>query len=237
MPAVNFEHFGGQHSESAALKNLLAHAGVATPLGGPFGEALCFAVAGGIGAGYSFCPSVIKHGCGSGVAIVGRHRIYATGASWYQDFFDRLGIRTQVTESAGTGKAYRNLLAELEAGRPAVVWCSGMYLPFLGRPVAHTGLCMHTFVVHAVDEPTGFAHSSDCAAGPVTLTLAELEKARNGVCSHKNRTLTFDPPRSLTPETLRSALRAGLKACVQELTAGKMKTYSLPGLEMLAKAL
>src|SRR5262249_31648748 len=58
MRVENYAHFGGKHGESAALKNLLTHAGVRNPVtGAPFTEALCFGIAGGIGAGYSFCPS------------------------------------------------------------------------------------------------------------------------------------------------------------------------------------
>src|SRR5262249_20343307 len=116
MIAVNgYDHFGGKHGEAAALKNLLAFAGARNPVTGkPFSEALCFGSAGGIGAGYSFCPSVPAHGCGSGVAVVGRHKSYATDATWYQGFFDRLGAVSRITETTGTVKAHQNLLAELQ---------------------------------------------------------------------------------------------------------------------------
>src|SRR5437763_16888635 len=113
MISVNgYAHIGGIHGESAALKNLLAFDGIA------LSEPLCFAIAGGIGAGYSFCPSVVRHGSGSGVTIIGRHKTYVTGAGWYQDFFDRLGVRTRITETTAVKKAYQNLLDELQAGRP-----------------------------------------------------------------------------------------------------------------------
>jgi hypothetical protein len=231
-----YAHFGGKHAESAALKNLLAFAGVVNlQTNKPFSEALCFGIAGGIGAGYSFCPSVPRNGLGSGVWIAGRHKSYATNAVWYQGFFDRIGAVSRITETSGKGKAYQNLLAELNEGRPVVVWCSRARLPFLSNPVDSGDLWMHTFVVHAVDEKKGLAHGADRAATKVTLTLGELAEARNGICSHKNRTLTFQPPRAVPIERLRSAVRAGLKACVQELLDGKMKTFSLPGLEIWAK--
>ncbi len=239
MVAVNgYAHFGGKHGESAAIKNLLGFAGVTNPqTGGPFSEALCFGIAGGIGAGYSWCPSVVRHGTGSGVSVVGRHKSYATDAAWYQDFFDRIGAATRITETAAKGKAFQNLLGELEAGRPAVVWCSRPHLPFLPPPHNGAGLWMHSFVVYAVDEAAGVARGGDCAPTKVTLTLDELAEARNGVCSHKNRTLTFAAPRALTRETLRSAVHEGIRACAAELTEGRMKTFSLPGLEMWAKTI
>jgi hypothetical protein len=229
MIAVNgYAHFGGIHGESAALKNLLAFAGVS------LSEALCFGIAGGIGAGYSFCPSVVRHGTGSGVSIVGRHKVYVTGAGWYQDFFDRVGISTRITETTAVKKAYQNLTAELEAGRPTVVWCSRAHLPFLGsvEPIA---LWMHSFIVYAADEDRGIAYGSDIAPTRVSLTLDELAAARNGVCSHKNRTLTIDPPKAISADVLRSGLRAGLQAGAKEMLDGKMQTFSLPGLEIWAK--
>ncbi|MBI1914897.1 MAG: DUF4872 domain-containing protein [Planctomycetes bacterium] len=231
-----YAHFGGKHGASAAIKNLLAFAGVDNPqTGKPFSEALCFGIAGGIGAGYSFCPSVPRYGCGSGVWIVGRHKSYATNASWYQDFFDRIGAVSRITETSGKGKAFQNLLAELKDGRPVVVWCSRARLPFLGNPVESVDLWGHTFVVYAVDEAKGVAYGADRAATKVTLTLDELAEARNGICSYKNRTLTFHPPKAVSIETLRSAVRAGVKACAQELLDGKIKTFSLPGLEIWSK--
>ena len=73
MPTTATKITGGQHTESAAIRTLLAHAGVANPLTGePLSEVLCFGIAGGIGAGYSFCPSIPRGGIGSGVTIVGR---------------------------------------------------------------------------------------------------------------------------------------------------------------------
>src|SRR5438105_3132488 len=122
MRVEGYVHAGGRHTASVALRNLLTHAGAVAPhTGAPLSEPLCFGLAGGIGAGYSFCPSVVRYGGGSGVWIVGRHKVYATGADWYQGACDRLGVKTRVTETAGRpasgypGKAYQNLVAELDA--------------------------------------------------------------------------------------------------------------------------
>jgi hypothetical protein len=141
MQVGGYAHFGGRHGESAAIKNLLAFAGVGNPVTGePMSEALCFGIAGGIGAGYSFCPSVPRYGCASGVSVIGRYKSYATDATWYQGFFDRIGAATRITETGGKGKAYQNLVSELEGGRPVVVWCSRARLPFLNGPAASCDL-------------------------------------------------------------------------------------------------
>jgi len=236
MQVDGYAHFGGRHGESAAIKNLLAFAGVRNPATGePFSEALCFGIAGGIGAGYSFCPSVPRYGGGSGVSVVGRYKAYATDATWYQGFFDRIGATTRITETSGKGKAYQNLVAELEAGRPVVVWCSRDRLPFLAGPATACDLSMHSFVVYGIDEQTGLAYGADRAPGHVTLSLDDLAEARSGICSHKNRTLTFERPRELTTAVLEAAVRDGVRACAGELIDGKMKTFSLPGLEIWAR--
>src|SRR5437016_5382336 len=102
MSVKGFSYFGGRHGESAALNNLMTFHGVKNPVSGqPMSEALCFGIAGGIGAGLSFCPSVVRYGGGSGIAVVGRHKIYATGATWYQGFADRLGLKTQSVDGEG----------------------------------------------------------------------------------------------------------------------------------------
>lgn len=237
MPTVPYSWFGGRHGEAASLRGLLAHAGVKHPAScEPLSESLCFGIAGGIAAGYSFCPSVIRYGCGSGVSIVGRHFSYATSGAWYQGACDRLGLKTRITETAAPKKAHQNLVNELSAGRPAAVWCARSMLPFMHDIETSCGIWMHSFVVYGVDADKGEAYGSDRAPTPLTIPLADLAAARAGVCSHKNRTLTIDPPANpLSVATLRAAVQSGIRVCAGELIQGRMKTFSLPGLETLAK--
>lgn len=237
MLKVPFNWFGGRHGESTALRGLLAHAGVKNPASGePLSEPLCFGIAGGIGAGYSFCPSVIRYGNGSGVSIVGRYFTYATSGAWYEGACERLGIKTRITETASQKKAYQNLVDELAAGRPSAVWCGRTMLPFLHDIETSCGMWMHSFVVFGVDADKGEAYGSDRAPTPLTISLDDLARARAAVCSHKNRTLTVEPPaRPISAATLKAAIQNGIRACTGEMLAGKMKTFSLPGLETLAR--
>lgn len=231
-----YQHFGGRHGESAAIRNVLAFLGVVNPqTKKPLTEAMCFGIAGGIGAGYSFCPSIVRHGMGSGVSIIGRHKIYATDAAWYQDFADRVGFTLRTTETAAQGKAFANLQRELADGRPTIVYCSRMGLPFLDRLCEGSNMWMHSFVLYGLDEASGVAYGGDRAPTKVTISLTDLANARAGVCSHKNRTVTFDPPKSLSLTTLQKGVRAGIRACMQELLVGRMKTFSLPGLLQWSK--
>src|SRR5436190_24397958 len=95
---------------------------------------------------------------------------------------------------------------------------------------------MHSFVVHGIDTDKGEAYGADRAATSVTISLDDLAAARAGVCSHKNRTVTIEPSgKPLSAATLKAAIQCGIRATGGELLKGKMKTFSLPGLESLAK--
>ncbi len=62
MRVANYTHFGGIHFETANLRNLMAWSATANPLTGqPFTEAECLGIAGGIAAGYQWCPSLPGH--------------------------------------------------------------------------------------------------------------------------------------------------------------------------------
>jgi hypothetical protein len=234
MLVASYQHFGGKHWETAAIKNTLAHAGVRAPhTGAPFSEALCLGIAGGIGAGYSFCPSYVGQGYGGGITIIGRTLSYATDAAFYEGFFKRIGARTQITESSGAKAAYKSLRDALAAGKPVIVWCARFMLPYYGFDL-HNG-SMYSLVVYGVDEGEGVAYLADRAATSLTISLDDLEKARARICSHKNRTLTFDAPGKLNAVTLKDAVLEGVRACVQSLTKPKIKTFSLDGLEEWSK--
>ncbi len=261
LGVTNYQQFGGRHWDTAAMKNLMAHAGVTAPhTGQPLSEAMCLGIAGGIGAGYSFCPSIPKYDMqfgdqlagrplqcedneeyfsrlysrGSGLSVVGRYRVYTTGADYYQGFFDRLGVKTIVAESGGVKAALRNLSEVLASHQPAVVWCAPMRNSFLGW----TGTCgMYSMVVHGMDEEKGEAYIGDRAPTSLTIPLEELAWLRNKVCSHKNRLLTVEPPRKLTAAVCKNAVLDGIKACVDEMFRPKMKTYGLPGLMEWSKAI
>src|SRR6185503_7226154 len=165
-----------------------------------------------------------------------RYFSYATSGVWYQGACERLGVKTRITETAAKKKAYHNLVDELSAGRPAAVWCARSMLPFMHDIETSSGLWMHSFVVYGLDADKGEAYGADRAPTSVTISLDDLAAARAGVCSHKNRTLSIEPSaKSLSATTLKAAIQSGIRAGVNELICGKMKTYSLPGFEILAK--
>lgn len=232
LAVPGYAHFGGHHGETAAMRNTLAHAGVTAPhTGAPLSEPMCLGIAGGIGAGYSFCPSIPGWGTGTGISVVGRYRVFTTSADYYDGFFSRLGIKTLVKETTGEKGAAKNLRDGLLAGKPVIVWSGPP--PFSSNPSCG----MYTMVVHAIDEARGVALIADLAPDSIPLPLAELAELRAKVCSHKNRSLTFDAPKKLSAAMLSAAVLAGIKACVDELKTPRIKTYGLPGLEEWANVI
>lgn len=228
MLVDKFASFGGAHAETAAMKNLLAHAGVVSPLtGAPLSEAMCLGIAGGIAAGYSFCPSVPEDNAGSGVSVVGRYKAYATGPDYYQGFFSKLKISTHILETTSERTAYRNLLETLQSGHPAVVWSAPMLLSYNAHPCTSG---MYSCIVYGVDSDREVALVSDRAPNAWEVDLETLAAARKKVCSHKNRLLYIGTPSYLSVELLRSAVIAGVQECVRDLMVPKIKTYNLPGL-------
>lgn len=229
MILKDYRQFGGVHWESAAIQHLCAYHDVTAPhTGKPPSEALCFGVAGGIGIGYSFCPSVPGHNTGSGVSIVGRHKMYSTAGVFVRDAFDRLGLRTDVRETGGLKAADKNLTESLEAGKPVIVWCGPLRETF-----RHDWTCVlwvYLTVVYGVDPDNDVALLADCAPTPLEISLGDLAERRNRVCSLKNRSLTLESPKPIAAAQLKSAVRAGLKACADELLKPRMKTFGFPGL-------
>jgi hypothetical protein len=238
MTKTKWQPIGGEHAESMNWVNLLDYHQIVNPTNSePFSEALCFGLAGGIGAGYSFCPSVIKHGGGCGISLVGRHKIYSTQGDWYRSFADRLGLKLKIEETTATKKAQQLLLQELEQDRPVVVFTSRHHLPFLGDLESMFNVGMHSFLVYAIDAKSNLAYGADIGEAPVTMPLEQLSLARASVCSHKNRCLSLLPDQQIDLATLQQGLVDAISATVQELLHGKMQTFSLPGLVTCAKVM
>jgi hypothetical protein len=223
MAKAKFAFAPGAHYESANIRNLLRTYGVEVS------EARVFGVAGGITAAYQFCPSVPGNESvtGSGINFIGRVKMYSTGGVWYTDFFDRVGVKTDVRETGGVKGAAKNLLEGLQAGRPVVAWTTPMEI----APIkSWTGTCgMYTVVVSEVNEAKGTATVHD-HAGTAEVSLEKLEWARNRVCSLKNRSLTVAGDVKISEKQWQSAMLSGLRETAGDFVKPRLGSFSLPGL-------
>lgn len=253
----NFELSAGKNWETAAMKNLLNHYGLASPQNGePFSEAMCLGLSGGIGVGYSFCPSIPKHAakakgksldrtspksfneslyqCGSGSSFVGRPSTYSTSGEAYRNLFDRLGIKTDVHESTGIKGAEKKVCEAIESGHPAIVWTCPV--PFSSLSFVGTG-GMYTLLVIGLSDDHQVATVADRSPQPFEISCEDLNYCRARVCSLKNRSLTILPPKSISKAKLKSAVKAALVQSVQHILKPKMKTFGPPGLVSLTKVM
>ncbi len=233
LQVAGYEHFGGKHPITAALRNMLAHSGLKAPhTGEPLSEAMVLGLTGGLGSGYSFCPSSINE-YRSGVSIVGRYLSHASGAEFALEFLKRIEATYTVSETTSENLAHQNLRELLSQGKPVLAWCTREYLPYFRHRARATEPQNYTVVVVGIDEKVKTAQLGDCAPSPLEIRLATLTRARAGIGPHKNRLLVFEPP-SGTPR-LQDGVLEGIKACIESLENPKVKTLSFQGLEQWAK--
>jgi hypothetical protein len=207
QPTRNPYHFPGSVPAASVLRALLAHAGASNPsTKAPYSEAMTFGLAGGIGAGM-FAFHYAKENLSS-FYLAGRH-LWQDHLAWVQGALRRLGIEGVVKESSGVKPGERQLRELLTGGRPVMAWVEGY------RVVA----------VHAIDDAAGTAQVGDGADQPTTMPLAELAAIRQRIKSYKNRLLALEPARQ-RPD-LAGSVRAGIAACVEGLSTGRMKNFTL----------
>lgn len=252
-----FEFLGGQYWETTAMRNLLNYYGLDNPFSKkPFSESLCLGISGGIGAGYSFCPSIPRNAsknknpsldrktpkafneslykCGSGSSLIGRTSSYSTSGGSYRSFFDRLGIKTNIHESSGIKGAAARVVEAIDNGDPCVVWTCPVPFSSLG----FVGTCgMYTLIVTGIDEDSQTVTLADRAKSPFTMSVDDLNFCRGRVCSLKNRSLTISPPKAISQAKMKAAIRAGIEDSVRNILKPKMKTFGPPGLIGLSKTI
>ncbi len=210
-------HFPGSVPSAGVLRALLAQAGVRNPhTGAPFSEAMVFGLAGGIGAGM-FSFHYAKENV-STFYLAGRH-LWQDHVAWAQAAATRLGLKAVVKQSSGV-KPGEALLRELLAGgRPVMAWVDGY------RIVA----------VHGIDDSRGVALVGDVGDELTAMQLSELAATRGRIKSYKNRLLALEPAKK-TPK-LEPVIREAIGACVQGLSKGRMKNFTLDAFATWAEKL
>lgn len=230
MPKKFSYPVGGLHPDSAVLCQALEAVGVKSPhTGKPLTESLVFGLAGGVGAGYSFCPT-IKAQKFSGVAIAGRHLAQVTNTSWFEGALKRLGLKYEITRATTPGLALKNLKAGLEKGGPIIVLCGRDTLPWFHVAADGGDLLMYSLLVHEIGKDEAVV--TDWAGTVHELPLKLLSKARNQISSQKNATIRIEP---MEHTDLGPAVIESVAACVNGLVTPKTKTYSYEGWSQWAK--
>ena len=214
MPELsNYDQFQGLHWETGSLRNALAFQGVAAPhTGQPYSEAMLLGISGGIVMGYF---TFAYQGYDPQVQILTRNTFDPL-----QKIYERLEIQTKVHQTASPDKGIRNLVDVLDAGLPAIVYADMFSLPYNALPYDEGMWAMFPILVYGFSESADLVSIADRSRVPLTVTGEELVTARGRTKKNKYRLLILETP---NPTKLQSAVKAGIRNCIQLFTQAPPK--------------
>jgi len=174
---------------------------------------------------------------GSGIYIVSKASMVNTGPAWPLFVLGALGCSAEVHESSGIKGATTRVREDLAAENYPLVWVNHVNMPYLGLDCSiGCQSFLHLVVVYAMDEAAGTVTVGDVAPVPIEMSLADLNAARERVCSFKNRSLRLtSTPKSIDAAMLKRAVSAGIRIYLDNSIAPRMKTFSIEGLEEWAR--
>lgn len=213
-------HFAGVVPATTALRVLLANAGVRNPTNGePFGEAMLFGIAGGVGIGvFQFFYEQQDF---ASFFLGGRH-LWHDDELYLRNALKEVGI-TPVVEESTTARAAEKQLREMLAAGPCVAWVDAATLPHRGMPKWMAGSTYHVVTVYRADGDDGVL-IGDMTDNPVRLTMADLTESRLRIKKQKCRLLQVRPnPAAAAKLDLRTLVFAGLRRCREVLLKPVMK--------------
>lgn len=229
-PQGGMTHYPGINPASTALRIMLATAGVTNPATKqPFSEAMLLGIGGGLGAGV-FTFRYEKEDISSFFAA-GRHSWHDNQA-FMAGCLDRLGVEYRVWESTSAKKGWEQLREALQHG-PVAAWVDMAHLPYHGMPGHYSGGGYHLLVVQSLDEERQTAMLSDLMDEPLEVSFEVLEQARMRIRKDRQRLLAITG--SIGSPDLGKAVQAGVLACVNGLTTGRMRNFTLAAFEDWAR--
>ncbi|WP_289008533.1 BtrH N-terminal domain-containing protein [uncultured Thermomonospora sp.] len=160
----DYPHRLGGHCGSGALRDLIEWAGLGW--GGPPSEALVFGLGGGLSFHLMHLPGMTPS-----FYLGGR------SADLELDLCRRLGIAVEKRQTGDPAEAWSWVTAELDAGRPVMVWADIIHLPYLRVRLSNS---RHDLVVVGYDEQAGIAYVADNDREDIQqVPLDALAKARD----------------------------------------------------------
>ncbi|MFE7839178.1 BtrH N-terminal domain-containing protein [Streptomyces sp. NPDC057474] len=185
---------GTQHCETTALGVLLRHQGL------DLSEPMLF----GLGSGLSFIywdsKSMGFPFLGGRVKPFDLTRNLAAG----------LGLDLLVKETSSPRRAWENVAAPIDAGRPVGLQLDSYYLDYFGSK-AHFG--GHVVAMYGYDDHDAYLMDTDQQGGAVTTSLAGLAQARaaRGPMTAKHRSFILTTPRR--PSSPQGRIIPAITAC------------------------
>ncbi|MFD8887225.1 BtrH N-terminal domain-containing protein [Streptomyces erythrochromogenes] len=185
---------GMQHCETTALGMLLRHEGL------DLSEPMLF----GLGSGLSFIYWDSKS---MGLPFLGGR---VKPFELTRNLTARLGLELLVSETTSPRKAWQNVAAPIDAGRPVGLQLDSYHLDYFSTKVHFGG---HVVAMYGYDEQDAHLVDTDPQGGAVSTSLASLARARaeRGPMTAKNRSFTITAPVGLTPP--RDRIVPAIKTC------------------------
>ncbi len=232
MVISDFNRFGGRHTETGALRNVLEYQGIVSPhTRQPYTEELLFGIGGGIGFAYFLFEKNGAHPIHLGTRV---HTKETERPEFFQNITGRIGVRLRVQNSSSATAADANLRRHLEQGQTPIISVDPARLPHLGLPApVYTYYCV---VVYGMDEGSDRMLLSGRCKCPLSLTRTELGAARETSWSPKYRAMLVEGQE--TEPDLETAIRDGIRNCCQQMNHGLgITNFGIRGMEKWATVL
>jgi hypothetical protein len=177
---IDIDARGTQHCETTALGVLLRHQGL------DLSEPMLF----GLGSGLSFIYWDSKN---MGFPFLGG-RVKPFDLT--RNLADRLKLELLVQETTSPRKAWDNVLASVDVGRPVGLQLDSYHLDYFGSKVHFGG---HVVALYGYDDHKAYLVDTDQQGGAVSTSLTSLARARaaRGPMTAKHRSFTLTAPRNL----------------------------------------
>ncbi len=202
----DYRQFDGLHWETGTIRNVLDYQGVKAPhTSQPFTEAMLFGISGGIVAGIiTGYFNFVYRDHEPWLHFLTRNSLDPMGR-----LIERLGIPTQVKQTAKPDIALKNLTEALASGKPAIVWADMLSLRYTLHIILDAADSTNMpLVVYGHDGDT--AYIADRARVPLKVRAVHFAEARGRSASNKHRLMTLGKPDT---GRLISAVEAGILAC------------------------
>jgi hypothetical protein len=216
----DFTCSGGKHCQTTAMKAILDYSGV------QLSEDMLLGLGGGIGFIYWYMKLM------SAPFIGGRN---AKPEDFTLNICKHIGAKASISQTSSKSKGYEELRKVLHIGKPAYLFVDMAYFPYLALPEnAHFGA--HTIAVFGIDEINNKVYIADRGKKPVTVTIEELEKARNSKFPPyppKNKILKIRYPIEATP--IERGIVEGIKESCETMLHPPIQNLGLSGMQKWAK--
>lgn len=207
---------GMRHCETTALGVLLRHEGL------DLSEPMLF----GLGSGLSFIYWDSK---AMGFPFLGGR---VKPFELTRNLATLLGLQLVVGETTSPRKAWQNVAAPIDAGRPVGLQLDSYHLDYFSTKVHFGG---HIVAMYGYDEQDAYLVDTEPQGGAVSTSLAGLAKARaeRGPMTAKHRSFTIAAPGRLTSP--RDRIIPAIRICADAFLNPPIANLGHRGIEKTAK--